>query len=80
MNIVAEIKKHLELTPFRPFSVRTGDGHEYLVPAEDHIYISPGATGVIIADDKGVTVMVPGRLVSGLVRNAVEDENGAPAS
>ena len=80
MNIVAEIKKHLELTPFRPFSVRTGDGHEYPVPTEDHIYIPPGATGAIIADDKGVTVMIPGRLMSGLVRNASEAEEGASAS
>ena len=77
MNIVAEIKQHLETTPFRPFSVRVADGHEYPVSTVDHVYLPPGGTGAIIADDKGVTIMIPARLMSGLLQNSSTSENGA---
>lgn len=77
MNIVAEIKKHLEMAPFRPFAVRTADGHEYPVPTIDHVYLPPGGTGAIIADDQGVTIMIPARLMSGSLQNSAVPENDA---
>ena len=79
MNTAAEIKKHLELMPFQPFTVRMAAGREYRVPTIDHVYLPPGANGVIIADDKGVTVSIPARLLSGLVQPLATAEND-PAS
>jgi len=65
--MVGDIRKHLEITPFIPFAVRTADGREYPVPTIDHIYLPPGAGRIVISDNDGVVVVIPGLLVSGLV-------------
>ncbi len=61
------IRKHLEVTQFVPFAVRTADGREYAVPTLDHIYLPPVGGRVIISDDEGVVVVMPGLMISGLV-------------
>jgi hypothetical protein len=35
----------------RPFTIRTADGREFLVPTRDHILISPRGTFVQVIDD-----------------------------
>ena len=65
--MTGDIRKHLEITPFVPFSVRTAGGHEYPVPTIDHIYLPPTGGRVVISDDEGVVVVLPGLLISGLV-------------
>jgi len=73
--MIGDIRKHLEITPFVPFTVRTADGHEYRVPTIDHIYLPPTGARVVISDDQGVVVVLPGLLISGLVRESTS--NGA---
>jgi hypothetical protein len=70
--MVGDIRKHLEISPFIPFAVRTADGREYSVPTIDHIYLPPGAGRIVISDNEGVVVVIPGLLVSGLVHLAPE--------
>ena len=70
--MVGDIRKHLEITPFIPFAVRTADGREYPVPTIDHIYLPPGAGRIVISDNDGIVVVIPGLLVSGLVHLAPE--------
>ena len=65
--MIGDIRKHLDITPFVPFSIRTADGHEYRVPTIDHIYLPPRGTRVVISDDAGIVVVLPGLLISGLV-------------
>ncbi len=36
----------------RPFTIRTADGMEFLVPTRDHILVSPKGTFVQIVDDE----------------------------
>lgn len=62
-----DIRKHLEIAPFVPFSVRAADGREYRVPTIDHIYLPPNGGRVVISDDEGTVVVLPGLLISGLV-------------
>ena len=61
---------------FRPFALRTSDGHEYAVPTIDHIYLPPTGGRVVISDDEGVVVVLPGLLISGLV-HAPTSQTGA---
>jgi hypothetical protein len=68
--MVGDIRKHLEITPFIPFAVRTADGREYPVPTIDRIYLPPGAGRIVISDNDGIVVVIPGLLVSGLVHLA----------
>jgi hypothetical protein len=72
--MIGDIRKHLEITPFVPFSVRTADGQEYPVPTIDHIYLPPRGTRVVISDDKGIVVVLPGLLISGLVHASTSDD------
>lgn len=67
-GMIGDIRKHLLLTPFVPFAVRTADGREYPVPTIDHIYLPPGAGRVVVSDDEGFTVAIPALLISGLVQ------------
>ena len=68
--MTGDIRRHLEVSPFVPFSVRTADGREYAVPTIDHIYLPPKGGRVVISDDEGAVVVVPGLLISGLVHGA----------
>ena len=76
--MTGDIRKHLEITPFVPFAVRTADGREYTVPTIDHVYLPPTGGRVVISDDEGVVVVLPGLLISGLVHapTAHESEKG----
>jgi hypothetical protein len=65
--MTGDIRKHLQITPFVPFSVRTSDGREYSVPTIDHIYLPPLGGRVVISDDQGVVVVLPGLMITGLV-------------
>ena len=65
--MTGDIRKHLEVTPFVPFIVRTSDGREYPVPTIDHIYLPPSGGRVVISDDAGVVVVLPGLRITGLV-------------
>jgi hypothetical protein len=71
--MTGDIRKHLEETPFVPFSVRTTDGREYLVPTVDHIYLPPTGGRVVISDDEGVVIVLPGLHISGLVHSAKQN-------
>jgi hypothetical protein len=61
------IRKHLQITPFVPFSVRTSDGREYPVQTIYHIYLPRSGGRVVISDDQGVVVVLPGLMITGLV-------------
>ena len=65
--MTGDIRNHLQITPFVPFSVRTSDGREYPVPTIDHIYLPPSGGRVVISDDPGVVVVLPGLMITGLV-------------
>jgi len=68
--MTGDIRKHLEVTPFVPFAVRTADGREYAVPTIDHIYLPPTGGRVVISDDEGVVTVLPGLMISGLVHSS----------
>ena len=65
--MIGDIRKHLAIAPFEPFRIRTADGREYPVPTIDHIYLPPGATRVVVADDEGVVAVLPALLIIGLM-------------
>jgi hypothetical protein len=65
--MIADIRKHLDRTPFIPFTIRTADGREYPVPSVDHIWLPPQQARVFVADDEGLSAILPGLLISGIV-------------
>jgi len=71
--MIDEIRKRLQRVPFVPFSVRTPDGHEYLVPTVDHAFITPRGNRVVVVDDEGTTAVL-GPLH---INSVIEQPNGA---
>jgi hypothetical protein len=65
--MIGDIRKHLQISPFIPFSIRTAEGREYPVPTIDHIYLPPTGGRVVVSDDDGVVVVLPALLIRGLV-------------
>jgi hypothetical protein len=72
LGMIGDIRRHLSVAPFVPFAIRTADGREYPVPTIDHIYLPPGGTRVVVADNEGITVVLPALLISGLVQGPAE--------
>ena len=68
--MTGDIRKHIQETPFVPFLIRTTDGHEYPVPTVDHIFLPPTGGRVVISDDEGVVIVLPGLHITGLVHSA----------
>jgi hypothetical protein len=73
--MIGDIRKHLSISPFVPFSIRTADGREYPVPTIDHIYLPPGSGRVVVTDDAGYVALLPAFLVTGLIAPAVTQES-----
>jgi hypothetical protein len=76
--MIADIRKHLHVRPFTPFSVRMTDGREHPVPTLDHIYLTPRGNRVVISDDDGIVVVLPALHISGLVESS--NGGGGPES
>ena len=77
--MIGDIRRHLGVAPFEPFRIRTADGREYPVPTIDHIYLPPGATRVVVADDEGIVVVLPALLISGLLHLPSSSEHSSSA-
>ena len=63
------IRELLHAAPFHPFTIRTSDGREYVVPTADDAAVHPKATYVFVFLDNGGTVEVAGLHVASVVRN-----------
>jgi hypothetical protein len=77
--MIGDIREHLKAVPFVPFSIRMASGHEYPVPTIDHVWIPPGGSQVIVSDDHGISVVLPGLMISGLVRGPIKKRRSKPA-
>ena len=56
--MIDEIARRLHATPFEPFSILTTDGSKYRVPHQDHAFISPRGTRVVVFDDNDTSAML----------------------
>jgi hypothetical protein len=72
--MIPDIRKQLARVPFKPFSIRTSDGHEYPVPTLDHIYLPPGGNRVIVSDDEGIVAILTPLHVSGVRQEQDESQ------
>jgi len=75
--MIADIRHHLEITPFVPFAIRMADGREYPVPTIDHIWLPPRGGRVMVEMDDGGAVTLPALLISGLVRVSGAEKPGS---
>ncbi len=63
--MIEEIRRLLEQVPFRPFTIVTSSGQQYVVKSLDHITLGPTAKQVGIWHDDGtLSVLSPLHIVS----------------
>ncbi|HKP93038.1 MAG TPA: hypothetical protein VJS88_04010 [Chthoniobacterales bacterium] len=56
--MIPRIRELLHASPFVPFTIRTSDGREYLVPTADHAAITPTGSRVLVFGDDDSTAEV----------------------
>jgi hypothetical protein len=67
--MIPRIRELLHATPFQPFTLRTSDGREYVIPTADHAAVNPKGSRVIVFSDHDSQVEVAGLHVASAVRN-----------
>ena len=71
--MIPRIRELLHTTPFVPFSIRTSDGHEYVVLSRDHAAVHPkGGYFFVFGDDESTT------RIAALHVAALVERNGQP--
>ena len=71
--MIADIRELTSRVPFRPFSIRTSDGHDYAVPTLDHIWFPPGGRRVVVSNDKGIVAILAPVHISGITHESNGD-------
>lgn len=74
MNL-SDIRHRIRGGGFKPFAVRTSDGHEYSVPHPEFILIGPHSLAVLDLDG-GIVTLDPLHIVG--VKDLPPKRNGAP--
>jgi hypothetical protein len=56
--MIADIRQHLEVAPFEPFTIVTTSGRRYSVATADHASLNPQGSRVLVwfDDDSPVTI------------------------
>ena len=67
--VIPRIRELLHAAPFQPFTIRTSDGREYVIPTADHAAVNPKRTRVIVFSDNDCQVEVAGLHVAAVLRN-----------
>jgi hypothetical protein len=70
--MIPRIRELLHSTPFIPFTIRTSDGREYVVPTADHAAINPKGSRVIVFADDDSQAEVAALHVATVVKNGQE--------
>ncbi len=68
--MIPRIRELLNAMPFEPFTVRTSDRREYVVPTADHAAVNPKGTYVIVFSDNDSHSDISGLHVAAVVKKA----------
>ena len=66
--MIGDISNHLDVVPFRPFTIHMADGRRIHVPTREHINII-GTRAQVVQDNDNVDIL-PGLLMAGLTIHA----------
>jgi hypothetical protein len=64
----------LQSIPFVPFTIRTSDGREYVIPTADHAAINPKGSRVIVFSDDDSQAEVTALHVAAVAKNGAKKE------
>ena len=66
--MIPRIRELLHSTPFIPFTIRTSDGREYIVPTAYHAAINPKGSRVFVFGDDESTAEVAALHIATVLR------------
>lgn len=68
--MIAEIRRLLDLVPFRPFTIVTSSGKEYFIASPDHAGFNPAKTRVLVWFDDDSHVDIGALHITAIERKA----------
>lgn len=79
--MIADIRQHLEVALFEPFTIVTTSGMRYPVSTADHASLNPRGSRVVVWFDDDSSVTISGLHIAAIEKGACgQDGNGEPAS
>ena len=76
---LAQLREHLEVTPFRPFSARTVSGKTPQVNHPEYVWIPPGSTGdFLLVETSGFMHHLDIEYVEGIEVSPKAESRGLP--
>ena len=77
--MIADIRQHLGVAPFEPFTIVTTSGARYPVPSADHAGLNPGGSRVVVWFDDDSSVTISGLHIAAIEKGACgQNGNGEP--
>ena len=75
--MVAEIRRLLQLVPFRPFIIDTSSGKQYEILSSDHAGFNPAKTRVLVWFDDDSHIDISALHITAIERKAPADSEVA---
>jgi hypothetical protein len=79
--MIGDIRQHLGVAPFEPFTIVTTSGARYPVPTSDHVGLNPRRSRVVVWFDDDSSVTISGLHIAALEQGLPpRRDNGEPAA
>ncbi len=77
--MIGDIRQHLGVAPFEPFTIVTTSGARYPVPTADHVGLNPRGSRVVVWFDDDSSVTTAGLHISAIEQGLQKrSDNGEP--
>jgi hypothetical protein len=77
--MIGDIRQHLGVAPFEPFTIVTTSGVKYPVPSADHVGLNPRGSRVVVWFDDDSSVTISGLHIAAIEKGlAGRGGNGEP--
>jgi hypothetical protein len=78
--MIGDIRQHVEVAPFEPFTIVTTSGMRYPVATADHVGLNPRGSRVVVWFDDDSSVTISGLHIAAIEKGlSSRNGNGEPA-
>jgi hypothetical protein len=79
--MIGDVRQHLEVAPFEPFTIVTTSGTRYPVATADHAGLNPRGSRVVVWFDDDSSVTISGLHIAAIEKGlSGQNGNGEPAA
>ena len=79
--MIGDIRQHLDVAPFEPFTIVTTSGTRYAVPTADHVGLNPRGSRLVVWFDDDSSVTISGLHIAAIEKGISKGKtNGEPSA